>query len=399
MRILHASDLHLGKPFHSVSRIEQQRSVCGQIACIADERKCDIVLLAGDIFDTPNPPVEAERLYFDFLDLLTRNRNRAVVVIAGNHDSVHKIESPAAILRDRGIFVFGSPSIQFDESGTNPFEWSLRDGILNLWIRGERISLIPLPFASEHRMGKILSGFSNQLDEADAFSKLIRKEVFDRASRLDRNGFTVLIAHQHFTGNLGDSTERDVSLGGTFAVDASGFDECFDYIAAGHLHRPQKIAKSSKGRYSGSPISFEFEDSSISRGVQFIELGAEPQFIELHDPCPPRKWRSANFDQLLSDLSLPQNASFFLHIQYSGMLDKEQQQQLHKAHPRLLTIECIGLNEGEKVVDELMAKRLTMGEFEVFRAFYESRKKSAPSDRLLEILGEILDFQKPEGDA
>src|SRR5690554_3866757 len=155
MKVLHTSDWHIGKRLGSVYRIEEQREVLDEICIIAQEQQVDAVIIAGDLFDTYNPPVDAVELLYTTLKRLSNNGVRPVIAIAGNHDSPDRVEAPNSLARDNGIFLFGYPKTEYS-TFSNELPFSVRKtapGFIEFALQSnEKLRLIVTPFANEYRM-------------------------------------------------------------------------------------------------------------------------------------------------------------------------------------------------------------------------------------------------------
>jgi len=248
MKLIHLSDLHLGKRIRNFSMLEDQRFILDRIIEIVDGEQPDAVLIAGDVYDKPVPPAEAVELFDDFLVRLAQRRLH-VFVISGNHDSPERIAFGARLMDASGIHL--SPVY----NGTvTPV--SLRDefGTVNFYM---------LPFLKPVHVRQFCPD-----EQITSYTDALRAAI----ARMERPPDTrnVLITHQFVTGAvLSDSEE--LFVGGSDNVDAAVF-EGFDYVALGHLHRPQN-AGSECIRYCGTPLKYSFSEASHQKSVTVVELG------------------------------------------------------------------------------------------------------------------------------
>ncbi|RKY16969.1 MAG: hypothetical protein DRP90_07235, partial [Planctomycetota bacterium] len=221
MRLLHLSDIHFGKRLDGFERAEAQDAVCSAALEAADEFGCSLVVVAGDVFDASNPPADAEERYYRLLRDLTRDGRRAVVVISGNHDSPRRLAAPAAILRDRGVFVFTDARDTEERSGSSPFPWRWSDGVLRLELPDGPVEVVPLPFLNRERLPVPLDAGLSREELETAFADAVRALLAEKAERLAGDAPAVLVAHQQFEGCMGDDTERDISAGGLYSLPSS----------------------------------------------------------------------------------------------------------------------------------------------------------------------------------
>ena len=252
MRIIHLSDLHLGKRVNDFSMIEDQKFILERILEIIDEEKPQAVLIAGDVYDKPLPPAEAVRLFDDFISRLSET-DTEVFIISGNHDSAERLSFGSQIMDRQGIHFAGG----YDGS-TRCF--SLEDEYGS-------VSFYMLPFIKPVHVRQAFTDDEKAAQIAtftDAVAYAIEK------MGIDKNERNVLIAHQFCTGAERSESE-DISVGGLDNVDVSVFST-FDYTALGHLHGPQ-TPFADRIRYCGSPLKYSFSEAEQNKSVTIIELG------------------------------------------------------------------------------------------------------------------------------
>lgn len=247
MKMIHLSDLHIGKRVNEYSMLEDQEYILTKIINIIDEEKPDGVMIAGDVYDKAVPSAEGVQLFDDFLVRLSR-RKLKVFVISGNHDSPERIAFGGRLMTESGIFM--SPVYDGD---ITPVTLEDEFGQINVYM---------LPFIKPAIVRKI-TGDEEILSYNDALRAVIDKLNINTKER------NILITHQFVTG--ADRTEsEEISVGGTDNVDASVFD-AFDYTALGHIHRPQNC-KSEKVRYCGTPLKYSFSEAGDKKSVTVVEL-------------------------------------------------------------------------------------------------------------------------------
>ena len=247
LKILHLSDLHLGKRLNGFSLLEDQEYILEQILRITREEQPQAVLIAGDIYDKVVPPAEAVRLLDDFLVRLSET-GAAIMLISGNHDSADRLAFGGRLLVRSGVYLAGVYS-----GAASPV--TLRDefGPVHFYL---------LPFIRP-------SDVRRYYPEAQtgSYTEALRTAV--EAMAIDPAERNVLAAHQFVTGAVaGDSEE--LSVGGLNNVDGAVFD-CFDYTALGHIHGPQNIG-SERLRYCGTPLKYSFSEASQTKSVTLVEL-------------------------------------------------------------------------------------------------------------------------------
>ncbi|MCG3767913.1 MAG: Nuclease SbcCD subunit D [Nitrospira sp.] len=262
-RILHTADWHLGKMLNEQSREGEQKRFLDWLLNQVVALEVDAVLVAGDVFDSANPPQSAEALYYDFVAELNRKSSASLVLIAGNHDSANQLEAPKRVLKALRTHVHGA--IADDPA----------DRLLLLpSAEAPKVAIALVPFLREKdlRVGK--SGDK----EAE-----VRKEIVVGISRVYEETAKAakaakmacpIIATGHLTvaGASSSESERDIHIGGLGAVDSSVFPEIFAYVALGHLHRPQSTDTAGRVRYSGSPIALSFSEVDDKKEIRLLDV-------------------------------------------------------------------------------------------------------------------------------
>jgi len=265
MRLFHTSDWHLGQNLHGQERDFEHASFLTWLLARLAERAPDVLLIAGDIFDTVNPPVKSQERLYDFIVNAHEQQPRlTIVMIAGNHDSGSRIELPAPLMRRLRTHALGRVL------------W-LDDGTLDV----ERL-LLPLPDAKgKTRAWCLALPFLRPAEVTgptlgDNYLRGIGRvhELLIEAANLKREPGQALIAisHAHMAGgSVSEESERSLIIGNAEALPASLFGESITYVALGHLHKPQRVNGEERIRYSGSPIP-----------LSFSEIGYQHQILEIN---------------------------------------------------------------------------------------------------------------------
>lgn len=247
MKLIHLSDLHLGKRVNEYSMLEDQEYILIKILQIIDEEKPDGVIIAGDIYDKTVPPAEAVSLFDDFLFKLAE-RKLQVFVISGNHDSPERIAFGSRIMDAGGIHM--SPV----------YDGRIRPMILKD-VYGE-VCIYMLPFIKPAHVRR----FHEDM-EIQSYTDAVRCAIGDM--EVDTAKRNVLVTHQFVTG-ASRSESEELSVGGTDNVDAEVF-KAFDYTALGHIHSPQNCGTRTI-RYCGTPLKYSFSEARDQKSVTIVEL-------------------------------------------------------------------------------------------------------------------------------
>lgn len=252
MRLLHVSDLHIGKRLNGVSLLDDQRHILRQILDIAKQRQVKALLIAGDIYDKASPSAEAVTVFDAFLTDAVAVGLR-VLAIPGNHDSAERIAYAQGLLESQGV-CFPPVYAGEVERVVLEDEW----GDVAFWL---------LPFL---KPGDVRRYFPD-VEIGDDYSAALRAVL--GACEVDANARNIVLSHQLVTayGVSPDRADDEIKLGGIDNVDVSVYD-AFDYVALGHVHRPQRVGRDTV-RYSGSPLKYSFSEARYNKSVVLVDLG------------------------------------------------------------------------------------------------------------------------------
>lgn len=248
MKLIHLSDLHLGKRVNEFSMLEDQQYILTEILQIIDREKPDGVMIAGDVYDKSVPSAEAVALLDDFLVRLAK-RDLQVFLISGNHDSPERMAFGGRLMAQSGVHL--APVY---DGKVSPITLTDEYGPVNLYL---------LPFLKPAHVRRCFPE-REILTYTDALAAAIEAMGVDTAQR------NVLVTHQFVTGAARCDSE-EISVGGTDNVDVSVF-EPFDYVALGHIHGPQQVGRETV-RYCGTPLKYSFSEAKHQKSVTVVELG------------------------------------------------------------------------------------------------------------------------------
>ena len=253
MKILHSADWHLGRTLHGASLLEDQHLVLEQFVALARREAVDVVVIAGDIYDRSVPPADAVALLDGVLSQLVAEAGIPTIVIAGNHDSAERIGFGGRIFRQQGLHLRGTLA------DLSPVR--LRDA------HGE-VAFFPLPYI-EPVFARALPGGETVTDHQSATAHVL---ALLRAQQRPGER-SVLVGHAFVAGGSESESERPLSVGGSGAVAADSYAG-FDYVALGHLHRPQTLG-AGRIHYPGSLLKYSFNEAAHEKSVSLVEIGAD----------------------------------------------------------------------------------------------------------------------------
>jgi exonuclease SbcD len=279
MKILHTSDWHLGRTLYGRKRYDEFAAFLDWLADTIETQKIDILLVAGDVFDTTTPGNRAQALYYRFLYRVSASRCSHVVVIAGNHDSPSFLDAPAELLKALNVHVVGDISDNpADEvilvSGSN--QPALVCAVP--YLRDRDIRTVEPGETMEDKNSKLVAGIRQHYGDVVAAAERKRTELFENLEKTDPVPHIPIIALGHLFTAGGKTVDgdgvRDLYVGSLAHVDKNVFPAAIDYLALGHLHVAQKVGGAQQIRYSGSPIPMGFGEAGRSKQVVIVEIAS-----------------------------------------------------------------------------------------------------------------------------
>lgn len=371
MKLIHLSDLHLGKRVNEFSMTEDQAYIIKKILEVIKEEEPDGVLIAGDIYDKPVPSIEAVALFDDFLKQLARAKT-PVFLISGNHDSAERLAFASELIELSGIHI--APAY----NGTvKPIPLKDAYGTVNIYL---------LPFI---KPAHVRSRFPEE--SIESYTEAVRTAI----SHMDipEGERNILVTHQFVTGAMRSDSE-DISVGGSDNVDASVFD-AFDYVALGHIHGPQSVGRESV-RYCGTPLKYSFSEAGHQKSVTILELKEKgnvrirtADLVPLHDL---RKLKGT-YEELTNRKNYEgTRTDDYLHITLTDEEDVlDAVGKLRVIYPNLMKLDYDNRRTREN-------REITGGEeveartpMELIREFYEKQNNQPMNERQTAFIGDLIE--------
>ena len=371
MKLIHLSDLHLGRRFNEVSMLEDQRYILAQIIKIIDEERPDGVMISGDIYDKTIPPAEAVQVFDEFLVKLAK-RKLEVFIISGNHDSPERLAFGSRLLSYTGIHI--SPVY----SGTvEPLTLEDQWGTVSFWL---------LPFIKPVHVRRF---FPEQ--EIGSYTDAVRTAL--EQMQLDPAQRNVLLTHQFVTGAETCASE-ELSVGGTDNVDASLFRD-FDYVALGHIHGPQNVG-SPKIRYCGTPLKYSFSETKHRKSVTVVELlekgNLQVRTVELKPKHDMRVLRGTYEELTAKSFYKDMDCEDYLHIVLTDEEDvPEAMGRLRTVYKNLMTLEYDNTRTRENALINSAEEVQKKSPLELFEELYEMQNNQPMSDVQRQFLTELME--------
>jgi len=402
MKLLHTADWHLGKRLDKFSRLEEQKAVLTEICGIADEENVDAVLISGDLFDTFNPATEAVELFYKTLKKLAKDSKRAVIAIAGNHDSPDRIEAPDPLARECGIIFAGYPNTVVApfalETGLTVTKSA--EGFIELKLPAttEPLRLLLTPYANEYRL-KTYLGHENSEEQ---LRELLSAKWADLASQYcDENGVNILVAHFFIMlegGDIFDEPEGEkpiLHVGGAQEIYTKNVPQQIQYVALGHLHQSQIMDdQTCPVVYSGSTLAFSFSEADQDKFVVVIE--AEPGKAVSHREVKLQKGRRLlrqRFEviaEAVQWLRAHPDTLVEMTIASETYLTSQERKQLLDAHDGVVAI--IPEIRNDELLEDGNSRLIDLSRNieELFVDYFETRHGQKPNQRLLDLFREVL---------
>jgi len=410
MRIIHTSDWHLGRTLEGRNRIQEQMKFVDELCEIVKEEAVDLVLIAGDIFDTVNPPAIAEELFYDALNRLSDGGKRGIIAIAGNHDNPERLCAASPLAIRHGITLYGlpkqilTPSLTVQSNQARVIRAAAGLGWVELHIPScpDPAIVAMLPYPSESRLNEVLSASLDEEILRDEYSKRVQQLFNSFGQHFREDAVNLGVSHLFVRGGMKSESERPIELGGAPTVEADAMPSGAQYVALGHLHRAQAVKSATvPTRYSGSPLAYSFSEAGYAKSVMLVEAYpgqmVTTREIFLSAGFPLVKWHAKEGlteVQRWIDEGKDLNAWIDLEVNVTKALYPQEIHALRQQRERLVNIRPV-FPETEQIVAEA---RSTMSIPELFRKFYQDRTGGAePEEELVSLFLSLIDPSKSSG--
>ncbi|AMC93076.1 hypothetical protein AOC36_03510 [Erysipelothrix larvae] len=370
MKYFHIADLHLGKKINERSMHDDQEWILNQIVTQAKTHQVDGVIIAGDIYDRSIPPVESVKLFEHFLESL-KGVVDAIYIIAGNHDSQERLSFGSTFFKKENIYISG-----------------LYEGSLVKVDAKDDVTIYLLPFIRPHMVRQYFTQeISNYHQAVDA---ILNQEI------LDSSRFNILVAHQFIVSGTQEPLRSDsetISVGGVDSVDASVFD-AFDYVALGHIHRPQSIQRKTI-RYAGSPLVYSQSEVNQEKSITLLEIMDKTLTQETIPlvPIRPVKVIKGHFSDIVQ-------SEYTLDYVYLELEDTQEitdaSMRLRQVFPNVLSIRYLytqSLTSSSETLEISRVEDLSMAS--LFDAFYQTQNNHEMSGEQKKLIDSLIE----QGDA
>ncbi|MCG8794560.1 exonuclease SbcCD subunit D C-terminal domain-containing protein [Tenacibaculum finnmarkense] len=265
MKILHTADWHLGHRLHEHSQLEEQTLFLAWIENYISNEKIDLLLISGDIFDTSSPSNQSLTMYYNFLVKLQKTSCKNIIITGGNHDSPGTLNAPKELLNALSIKVVGKATEK------------ISDEVFEININDEKVLIGAVPYLRDGDIRRAVAGESFD-DLTDKYKKALinhYQEIAIESEKINSSNAPVIaMGHLFATGGSVSDSEQNIYVGTLGHIGAQDFPIYFDYVALGHLHRPQIVGENDKIRYSGSPNILSFSELTYDKKIIVLEISA-----------------------------------------------------------------------------------------------------------------------------
>ncbi len=353
MRLIHTADWHLGRLFQGVSLLEDQAHILADLIRLIRDERPDALVIAGDIFDRQVAPKDAIRLLDETLKEVITGLKTPVLMIAGNHDSAQRIDFSSDLLADSGLHIRGTY-----QDPITPVRLNDRHGPVDFCL---------LPYEQAEPLVVRTRTGDTQYGNFDAAMSLACERALTACSA-DRK---VAIAHCFAAGGNTSDSERPLSVGGSDQVSPKNF-EGFNYVALGHLHRPQKVGNN--GAYSGSLLKYSFSEASHTKSVSLVEIDDKGAFTRTEQHLSTKRdvrIVESEFDDLLQTDREPPSEDYVLaRLTDRGAL-RDPLARLRDKFPNILGVERPALFSASGQNQSQSAETLKRTDEDLFASFFQ----------------------------
>ncbi len=375
--------------------MDEQEEFLNDFVKIVEENNIDLIMIAGDVYDNSNPPARAEKMFYDTLKKLSGNGERLTLVISGNHDNPERLVAAGPLARDHGIIMVGTPKtvVPFGEYGNHRVLDS-GEGFIEIEINNEKAVILTVPYPSEKRLNEVIyDGMDNEEEKAKSYSDRIFS-LFDSLKNNYRDDtINLVISHLFAMGSVESGSERSIQLGGTYIVDGNCFPKEAQYVALGHVHKPQIVpGTNKKARYCGSPIHYNKKEINFNKKCFIIDVKPNEEChveeVNLKVYKPIEVWKCISIEEaiLKCDENKERNCWVYLEINTDRYIREDEIKQMKDLKKDILEIMPKVKNIDEEIALDLSEKSFE----EIFRDFYIKERETPPEEEIVELLLSIM---------
>lgn len=396
MRILHTGDWHLGKNLEGQSRMDEQELFLNDFINIVEENDIDLVIIAGDVYDSSNPPARAEKMFYDTLKKLSKNGERLTLIIAGNHDNSERLVAAGPLAMEHGIIMVGTPKtvVSCGEYGNHKVV-SSKEGVVEVEINGEKAVILTVPYPSEKRLNEVLYGeMDDDEDRLKTYGERI-KTLFDNLKQNYREDtINLAVSHLFAMGSEEGGSERSIQLGGSYIINGSYLPKEAQYIALGHVHKPQIVPGTNKrARYSGSPLHYNKKEINMNKKCFIIDVKPKEECkiseVEFKVYKPIEIWKCESIEDAIEkcEINKDRECWVYLEIKCDRYIREDEIKKMKDIKKDILEI-------SPKIIDsydEEVAVSIQDKSFdEIFKDFYKKERNVEADEEVVELFLKLI---------
>lgn len=393
MRFIHTSDWHIGKNLEGHSRLEEQEKFCNDFIKIVETNNIDMVIIAGDVYDTSNPPAGAETLFYKTICKLADNGNRCVLVIAGNHDNPERLSAITPLAKEQGIIILGYPLSSTTKLKYNGYEIvEAKEGYMKLDIKGEKVCVITLPYPSEKRLNDAIRGVESEEELQKTYSSKIGDIFRKLEENFEEDSINIAVSHLFVCGGDSSDSERQIQLGGSLVVDKHDLPQKSQYTALGHLHKPQKVSERLNVYYSGSPLQYSVNENMYAKGANIVEIHAKenpvitPIYFNNYKPIEIFKCDGIEEALKVCEENKDRDIWSYFEIKTEEVISQDNIKKMKSYLKDIVEIKPIITSEYEE--NNIDVKEKSMAQ--LFNDFYKFKEKCEPRGELMDLFLNIV---------
>jgi len=402
MRILHTADWHLGKNLEGRSRMEEQQQFLEDFIRLVEEKAVDMVIIAGDVYDSSNPPAQAEKMFYDTLKKISGNGERITLVIAGNHDNPQRLVAAGPLAMEHGIIMAGLPKtvISIGQYGNHQVTDS-GEGFIELEINKERAVILLVPYPSEKRLNEVLyKDMDGDEERLISYSERIRSLMDTLKVHFRQDTINMIVTHLFAMGSIESGSERGIQLGGSYIIDGGCFPKEAQYIALGHVHKPQVVPGTGRrAYYSGAPLHYHKNEANAgNKKCYIIDIVAGQPFtmeeVAFKVYKPIEKWHVKSVSEAIAKCEENKDKSswVYLEIETDQYIRDEEMKQMREYKQDIIEIYPVYRNDisPEDHLEKIAEKSFV----ELFRDFFLQQKGTMADDEFVDLLIDVIDKEE-----
>lgn len=385
MKILHTSDWHIGKKLNGRLRLEEQKNTLFEICSICESQNIDLVLIAGDIFDTFTPSAEAEELFFNVINEMA-SPARAVVIISGNHDDHLRLSASHLISSRQNVYLFGGENIPSLGGGLVKAT-RVGKNFIQIEKSADKAYIALLPYPSEQRLGEKKSDLE--------YCERVKNWIDESFLANEQNLPAILLTHLFMLGGERGESEREIELGGARILPNSIIPESCLYTALGHIHKRQVISSARNIIYSGSIMQYAFDEVGLKKSVTVFDFNGQGvknlQIIPLNRSKELVKLTAISVDQAKQLLEKYADCLVYLTLKIDSPLSEVESKELLGNYPQLVDFKLETLG---KLGGEVVQSRKELNDKELFQAYYKSKYAEEVPEEIMQLYLKAIQGEK-----